>query len=563
MKGKKETSEGITLKGFHKKTSRHVLVLEADIKEQDTYALLHLSNLIRIAGNDLIAVMKKKYEQLRRTKRYRSLLKLYRKAKESKDEEKRKDIGQQLAQMQKDYGVTWNVCREAMIAINKRYHIPSIFALSKAEDVWSAIQKCLYSDGKTFYFKKYGEYPELRAKQNNRGLILSFDGNDLQFKIGNIQFGVYVNKPKHTRTRTGKEVPVTKAHDRFAEEEVQAIGRYLLSPKEIDASALSLYNQSGVIIDTYRPCFASIVFQCIRGKMRVYVHITVEGQPKTKYNKDGTKRHSYGKGAVGCDIGTQTIAYTSHTEAGLKNLAERGRSISDRERRERLLLRKMDRSRRATNPENYNEDGTIRKGKKNWYKSNRYKKLQQQHKNLSRICAANRQYSINEDVNHIRSLGDTFITEPKNAKKLQHRAKKTTVNKQGRYNRKKRFGRSILNRCPGYFQAQVQQTFERTGGIYIEVPKDYRASQYDHTNMQYVKKKLSQRMYPLSNGTRVQRDWYSSFLLYCMDEKSFKIDQDKCKKDFPVMYQKYLSLEAEIKADHIKVMNSGIRLETA
>ena len=116
-----------------------MLVLEADIKEQDTYALLHLSNPIRIAGNDLIAVMKKKYEQLRRTKRYRSLLKLYGKAKESKDEEKRKDIGHQLAQMQKDYGVTWNVCRETIIVINKRYHIPSIFALSKAEDVWSAI----------------------------------------------------------------------------------------------------------------------------------------------------------------------------------------------------------------------------------------------------------------------------------------------------------------------------------------------------------------------------------------------------------------------------------------
>ena len=39
----------------------------------------------------------------------------------------------------------------------------------------------------------------------------------------------------------------------------------------------------------------------------------------------------------------------------------------------------MDRSRRATNPQNYNPDGTIKKGKKTWKYSNRYKKLKAKH----------------------------------------------------------------------------------------------------------------------------------------------------------------------------------------
>ena len=48
---------------------------------------------------------------------------------------------------------------------------------------------------------------------------------------------------------------------------------------------------------------------------------------------------------IGADIGTQTVAYTSDTEVGLKNLSERGRSIQKSERLERLYYRAMDRSR--------------------------------------------------------------------------------------------------------------------------------------------------------------------------------------------------------------------------
>lgn len=42
----------------------------------------------------------------------------------------------------------------------------------------------------------------------------------------------------------------------------------------------------------------------------------------------------------------------------------------------------MDRSRRATNSQNYNEDGTIKKGRKTWRYSNHYKKLKEKHSEL-------------------------------------------------------------------------------------------------------------------------------------------------------------------------------------
>ena len=118
------------------------------------------------------------------------------------------------------------------------------------------------------------------------------------------------------------------------------------------------------------------------------------------------------------------------------------------------------------------------------------------------------------------------------------RTKETTVNSKGKFNRKKRFGKSIKNRCPSGFQATVEQKFKVSGGIYIEVSNDYRASQYDHTVDDYIKKKLSDRMYKLQDGTEVQRDWYSSFLLYCYDYRTKNIDKNKCISEFDKCYSK-------------------------
>lgn len=43
-----KTKTDINLIQFHKITSRHVLVLEADISEYDKRELLHMSNIIRV-----------------------------------------------------------------------------------------------------------------------------------------------------------------------------------------------------------------------------------------------------------------------------------------------------------------------------------------------------------------------------------------------------------------------------------------------------------------------------------------------------------------------------------
>ena len=84
--------------------------------------------------------------------------------------------------MQKQYNVTWDYCRTSMIPISKKYGVDAVFALTKAEDIWRGIEKCLYDNGNTIHFSKYKDLPCIRAKQINRGIPMSVRNNKLQSK---------------------------------------------------------------------------------------------------------------------------------------------------------------------------------------------------------------------------------------------------------------------------------------------------------------------------------------------------------------------------------------------
>lgn len=526
------------IKAFHKMSERHVFVLVPEISHADAVVLFHLSEQIRLAGNELTGIMKNNYEQLMRTKRYRKLKRLYGKYAGAADKQKCRDIASQMNDMQREYGVTWDHCRKRMITIGKKYGIDAVFALTKAEDVWRAAESCLYSEGQHMRFAKRGELPAIRAKQICRGIILNVRDNTLYCRY------------------KGITMPLTPS-DRYEADEIERIISYLNDPGSTDAEAADHYEGCGELLSTYRPCYVTIVCETIRNRPRIFVHITTEGKSVRKYRADGTVRHQYGYGKVGVDIGTQTIAYTAREEAGLENLAERGSSMIENEKKEKRILRAMDRSRRAANPQNYNEDGTVRSGRKQWKYSNRYRKLKRRYNELSRRNAVNRRLAVNEEVNHLRSIGHIAITESRNAKKLMKKARPRR-DENGVWKKRKRFGRSIRNRCPGYFQKRLKDVFESTGGTYIEVPDDYRASQYDHTCDAYIKKKLSDRMYALNDGTVVQRDLYSSYLLYHYDPETGRIDKENCISQFEEFHEKETLLIGMIRRDHIKVMNSGI-----
>ena len=65
------------LKAYRRCSDRHVLVLETNLTYVEKCQIFHYADLVRKAGNELTGIMKKRYDQLVRTKRYRKLKSLY------------------------------------------------------------------------------------------------------------------------------------------------------------------------------------------------------------------------------------------------------------------------------------------------------------------------------------------------------------------------------------------------------------------------------------------------------------------------------------------------------
>lgn len=273
--------------------------------------------------------------------------------------------------------------------------------------------------------------------------------------------------------------------------------------------------------------FVRLVRRTIRGKQRYFVQLVMEGIPPKTKNLSYGRKNSH----VGLDLGTSTVAIVSHSEVSLKELAPET-SVDEKELRR--LNRAIDRSKRATNPDNYNEDGTIKKGRRKWNKSKRCIRLENERKELYRRSAWNRKCSHNRLANHIVSLGGDIRVEKMRISALAKRSSKTTVNKKnGRIRSKKRYGKVIMNRAPAYLVSVIDRKLRYMNSSIKEVDTfSVKASQYDHRSNTYRKKALSDRWHVFQDGTKVQRDIYSAFLICYTTDSLDSINRDACTRNY-------------------------------
>ena len=322
-------------------------------------------------------------------------------------------------------------------------------------------------------------------------------------------------------------------------------------------SLISGYSDQGIYLDEDFICFG--MKQKKKTLIKVKIHFKRDQyeeqvfQNKLLYwqliRKEINGRHNYylqavmdgvapgvglegGRGSVGIDIGTSTIAVSSEVQTELEEL------FPDKKRFERAseiarLNRSLDRKRRATNPDNYNEDGTIKKGKKIWNHSSRYKKDLTKLSELKRKEALSRKLAHRTLAKKIVSYGDRFVVEEMNFAGLAKRAKETKVNeKTGKFQSKKRFGSTIGYRAPGLLVAFIKERAEREGKVFIEADtRSVKASQLDHTTGEYIKVSLSARTKTVDNF-KVQRDLYSAFLLQHVKDDKKTVDLELCSKNF-------------------------------
>ncbi|MCD7955901.1 MAG: hypothetical protein LUG93_09175 [Lachnospiraceae bacterium] len=153
-----------------------------------------------------------------------------------------------------------------------------------------------------------------------------------------------------------------------------------------------------------RVIYAGVTRRWYPDGWRYFATLLLDGPAPVKHYYDGELLHPLGKGKVGHDIGTQTMASCGDNNVSLYELADRVKGI-DRELR--ILNRAMDRSSRAMNPGMFDKDGQIipinrlpadkltKHGKRKWVKSKRYCQLESERRSLyreqkeMRICQHN------------------------------------------------------------------------------------------------------------------------------------------------------------------------------
>ena len=298
-----------------------------------------------------------------------------------------------------------------------------------------------------------------------------------------------------------------------------------------------------------------IIRSWVGTKWKYYAQLVLEGYPPIKCDSNGVAKHPVKQGRIGIDIGTQTIAFCGKDVCDLRVLAPSAIAEAHNGLTKEIarIMRQMDRSRRAMNPQYFNENGTIKRLKRknghkqirHWNYSKNYYRLLHRLRNLNRKLAAVRKTEHYILANELLSYGNEFVVEDMNYKALQKRSKKTKINpKTGRAHTKKRFGKSIGRCAPALFIAILGQKASRYGGSVIKVSTfETKASQFDHTDDSYTKKKLSQRFAKLSDGTIVQRDLYSAFLLLHLRKNLQSYNKKTIKKDF----QQFKKLHDETK----------------
>ena len=226
---------------------------------------------------------------------------------------------------------------------------------------------------------------------------------------------------------------------------------------------------------------------------RYYIQLALEGTPYQK------PKHRSGTDVIGLDLGPSTVAIVPRQDqARLVLLCE---ELNPEIRNKRRLERKLDRQRRANNPQNYDEKGRIKKhGKQrlHWKDSKGYLATRRRLAHQERKLAA-----------HRKSLHGRLVHE------IVQAGKDIRIEKVSYQGWQKQFGRSVGLRAPGMLIAHLKRTVASTGGTLHEVATcSTKLSQYCHSCGKYEKKPLSQRWHHCSCGVGpVQRDLYSAFLL--------------------------------------------------
>lgn len=564
--------------GSKNSTPSFVLTLPLDISLNEQDYLYKEFKKCGVIYNQLVSVTTKMWHQLRKTRKYRELMAAI--AKAAPDSDKQKALFKQREKMLKEYRFSEDAFHKLVVPYAKHFAINSHVAQNIASAVWTAWEGFFFSKGKAVHYKKLEQVFSISGKNNATGIILrpancttsviNSAKKKIKSSIEEKYFAAYrkpdakegeeVVLPNEVKTQMEKEIAAAtaKVKTSIGKGELRLVyGGYTFP--------LTLRNpdtQTGWYQQEALKCgvkYCRIIRKWVGTKWKYYAQIVLEGYPPTKCDGNGVMKHPVNQGRIGLDIGTQTLAISGKDICDLRVLAPSARAQAKSLVNEiAATLRAMGRSRRITNPKYYNPDGTIKrlkrqhgqKQKREWKYSKRYYRLRAKLRNLYRKLADIRKMEHNILANELLEHGNEFVVEDMNYKALQKRSKETKINeKTGRAHTKKRFGKSLSRCAPAKFITILTNKAVRNGGSVIKVSTfETKASQFDHTDESYTKKKLSERMARLHSGEVVQRDLYSAFLLEHIDIESLQYNMETLNSAFPAFLEMHENTKRRLQA---------------
>lgn len=256
--------------------------------------------------------------------------------------------------------------------------------------------------------------------------------------------------------------------------------------------------------------YCRILWRNLNGKKRWFVQLINEGLPYQKPQNYVTQ------GIVGLDVNISNVAFVADNKAGLFPFAEK---VPTFERQIKVLQRKMQRSQRMHNPDNFEPDfdkkvgnrivrkkGKVKKGKKQWIKTRNYRRIQAKKAQLERCKSSYAKSQNRKLVNEILRHGNQVKTEKVSIKGWQ-----------------KRYGKAISAKSPGFFQSELKRKAENANGYFLTFSTQKTALSQTHLDGTRIKKSLSQRTHRDVTGFVMHRDLFSAFLSRCVYNDSLSL----------------------------------------
>lgn len=460
-----------------KSTPTYTIEFSINIPVWQQHRLEKKFKIARTIYNSCLGEALKRHKYVKADKEYRALL----------QEPKSKERNHRLSGIRLANGFSEYSLHDFVKRVQHKFkeNIGSFEAQKLATRAFEAVEKLHFGKARRVHFKAFDDDISVENKSNNTGL---------RYVEGHILWG---DKPTKKRPNPNNwlYMPIAlKVNDEYAHQALMDKTKYV-----------------------------RILKREVRGKVRYFVQLIQKGYPPKKRNRkianDERKR-------VGIDMGTSTIAISSVDTVELHELAPECYTDESKLRR---IQRAMNRSKRATNTDNFNEDGTIKTGRLEWNYSNRYKKNRKIRKELYRKIAVWRKQSHEKLANDILALGSDVRVETMRFQSLQIRTKKTTHNKKnGKINSKKRFGKSIAHRAPAMLLTIIDRKLGYQGRSIKKIDTyATKASQFNHLTGKYTKKQLSERWNEFGDF-QIQRDLYSAFLIGNTNETLNSVDVDTC-----------------------------------